>query len=159
MGKSVPFDDRDELWAIMELAVQKSAPKKDKSFRLSGLWKSFYRVQDGFKVFLVDGCWVYNNLSIIFGHGGHGYVHEFIPVDEIWVSTVHNADCESECGLPTHARVVAGTPLSQDEIEATIAHEIFECRAMSKGKDFWTAHNEAESVLARDKRQDTRSEV
>jgi len=86
-----------ETWAEIELDIQKRGNRKDKKFILSGKWKKFVKMQNGFKLFSVDGKWIRDNLSISFNHGGHGLVHEFIPLDEIWVDEYHhNCDCRKE---------------------------------------------------------------
>jgi hypothetical protein len=130
----IPADQRDPLWADIEADVQSRASQKDPQFRLAGPWKKFLRRQDGFKVYAVDGDWVRNNLSIIFGHGGHGYVHEFIPLDEIWIATHHYPDCG--CG-----GVGADQKFSPEYFDSTTLHEITECQEMKKGRSYWQAHN------------------
>ena len=126
-------DKRDKLWADLEIDIQKRGKKKDKRFVLTGKWKKFVRKQDGFKIFAVDGEWVRNNLSVIFGHGGHGYVHEFIPLNEIWVATHHFEGCECR-------NVKKGQKASQQYFDSTTLHEIAEFKEMKKGMSFWKAH-------------------
>jgi hypothetical protein len=130
-------DHRDKLWAKLEADIQARGRKKDSKFRLSGPWKRFVRNQDGFKVYAVDGKWVRNNLSVIFGHGGHGLVHEFIPMDEIWIGTHHyheNPWSECDCGKGKNAKV------SKAYFDSCTAHEIAEHLEMKKGKPYWVAH-------------------
>jgi hypothetical protein len=131
----IPVDERAELWSQLEKKIQDGAGQKDISFRLEGSWKEFLREQEGFRVYLVDGKWVYNNLSVMFSHGGHGLVHEFIPHDEIWISkSHHNCSCKN---------VYPEKPASSKYIESTILHEIFEYKEMKKGPSYWIAHNMA----------------
>lgn len=127
-------DTRDPLWADLEAKIQKRALAKDTKLSLSGDWKRFVRTQDGFKVFAVDGEWIRNNLSVIFGHGGHGYVHEFIPLDEIWVGIHHFDDCGCK-------NVSPDLLVSPQYFESTIVHEIIEFQEMEKGAIYWDAHN------------------
>jgi hypothetical protein len=89
-------DTRILHWIDLESDIASRAKKKDRRFVLSGKWKKFVRKEKRLKIYAVDGEWVRNNLSIIFGHGGHGYVHEFIPLDEIWVATHHFPRCGCE---------------------------------------------------------------
>lgn len=126
-------DDRDKLWTELEIDIQKRGEGKDKKFVLKGKWKKFVRKQDGFSVYAVDGEWVRNNLSIIFGHGGHGYVHEFIPLNEIWVATHHFENCGC-------SNVKNGQKFSQQYFDSTVIHEIAEFKEMEKGLIFWEAH-------------------
>ena len=132
----IPPDNRTFSWAEMEADIQDATYYKDPCFRLAGDWKGFIRTEGFIDVYLVDGSWVNDNLSVIFGHGGHGFVHEFIPRDEVWISDKHHGDCD--CGVPN------GTPLTDAEIEETICHELRERELMLQGKSFWEAHNLAE---------------
>jgi hypothetical protein len=129
----IPKDTRDKFWQKIELAVQKTSKDKDpKANLLPTKYKKFLRVQDGFKVYAVDGNWIYNNLSVIFGHGGHEYVHEFIPRGEIWFATTHH---HCKCKVKPNA------PISQGYFDSGILHEITECKEMAKGTKYWAAHN------------------
>ena len=128
-------DKRKFTWSELEKEIQQRSACKDPSFRLIGPWKKFLRVQDGYSVYEVDNEWINNNISIQFGHGGHGCVHEFIPMDEIWVSKCH-LSCECK-------NAYSGSPMSPKFRDSTILHEIKENKEMKKGEDFWVAHNMA----------------
>lgn len=131
-------DMRDKLWHELELEIQRRENKKDRSFKLCGKWKRFLRIQDGLKVYAVDGKWIRNNLSVIFGHGGHGYVHEFIPKNEIWVSTHHYHESSwSKCGCDVSK---GGQKVSENYFDSTTIHEIAEFKAMRTGKSYWESH-------------------
>jgi len=129
-----PKDPRNKLWGEIERDIAKRAIKKDKKFRLSGKWKKFLRNKRGFKVFVVDGEWARTNLSIMFAHGGHGYVHEFIPHNEIWVDSHHQANCGCK-------NVRSDRKMSVRYRDSTILHEITEFYEMKKGLDYWPAHS------------------
>ncbi|MBU1935060.1 hypothetical protein KKF04_03310, partial [Patescibacteria group bacterium] len=145
----MPKDKRDKLWGKLEADIQSRGNKKDKKFTLKGKWKKFVRMQDGFKVFAVDGTWVRNNLSLIFGHGGHGYVHEFIPLDEIWISTHHYDENKwNNCGCDN---IKKNQKVSKAYFDSTVIHEITEFKEMEKGKSYWTAHQ-----IALDKEREIR---
>lgn len=127
-------DNRPNIsWAELELKIQKSAVKKDGKFILRGRWKKFIRKQDGFKAYLVDGEWVRFNLSVTFEHAGHGLVHEFIPMDEIWVDIKHYEGCPCR-------NVREDRKTSQKCFNSTVIHEITEFREMQKGMPYWPAH-------------------
>lgn len=79
----IPTDTRDQTWRDIEKKVQLDAKNKDKRFVLKGKWKKFVRREQGYKIYSVDGRWIKTNLCVYFNHGGHGLVHEFIPLDEI----------------------------------------------------------------------------
>ena len=114
-------DDRKLTWEKLEATIQSRATKKDNSFILKGPWKKFIKTQAGFDIYSVDNEWVKNNLSVIFGHGGHGYVHEFIPMNEIWILHVNDE-------------------YSQEYFDSCAAHEIKEFLEMKKGMKYWKAH-------------------
>ncbi|MFA5827799.1 MAG: hypothetical protein WC841_00350 [Candidatus Shapirobacteria bacterium] len=136
-----PKNKRNKIWAEFEADIQSRATQKDKKFILSGKWKKFIRFQDGFKVYAVDGTWIRNNISIMFGHGGHGYVHEFIPQNEIWIATHHPGDSPKDlCGCKN---VSDSKKVSQNFFDSTTLHEITEFREMKKGKSFKAAHHTA----------------
>lgn len=126
-------DRRNKLWADFEFDIQNRSQKKDKNFILSGKWKKFFRKEHELEIYLVDGEWIRNNLSIMFGHGGHGFVCEFIPLNEIWISTHHF----EECGC---LNIQKSQKMSNVFIESTIVHEISELKEMQKGKKYWEAH-------------------
>jgi len=100
---------------------------------LTGRWKKFVRKQDGMNVYKVDGDWVRRNLSMIFGHGGHGNVHEFIPHGEIWIAIRHFKNCGCK-------NVRSNQKLSKAYFDSTALHEIAEYKEMSKGMIYWKAH-------------------
>jgi len=98
-------------------------------------WKRFYKKvkvdSDEIKSFLVDGEYVRDELSIEFALGGHHYVYDFIPEDEIWLEpTEHTRD-----------------------IEDNLAHECYERKLMKYDKlTYEEAHSKA-STFERDKRE------
>ena len=133
MKLKIKKDTRNKLWAELESSIQKRGSKKDKRFILTGKWKKFLRKEEGLKIFAVDGEWVRNNLSVIFGHGGHGYVHEFIPLNEIWIATHHCEDC-------VWGNIKKGQKVSRPHFNKTVLHEITEFKKMKKGLPYWRSH-------------------
>ena len=125
-----PPGSRSRLWGKLEAKIQRQAKDKDPDFRLNGDWKRKVRDQDGFKVYEVDADWVRKNLTAMFGTGGHGYVHECIPHDEIWI-----ARCTE-----------TGSKLSKEYRLGCAVHEITEHKLMQAGKSFLSAHRKAEQV-------------
>lgn len=132
---------RNKLWPVLEKDIQTRALHKDPKFILKGKWKKFVRNQGGFKIYAVNGKYIRDNLCVYFGHAGHGLVHEFIPMNEIWVGTHHfheGSSCNSKCGCKLKKK---NQPLSKEFFESTIIHEIFEFKKMKKGASYWQAHN------------------
>ena len=140
--KKYPVDARDKLWKRFEKKIQANAEKKDKDFMLKGKWKKFVRKEKGYKVYSVEAEWVGRNLCVYFGHGGHGLAHEFIPVDEIWVSSHHynndNTPLFEKCPCITKTK---GHKVSKNYFDSTVIHEITECEEMKKGKTYWISHH------------------
>ena len=120
-------DKRQLTWEELEQKIQARAHKKDDNLILKGPWKKFVRKQDGFNVYAVDRKWVKSNLSVIFGHGGHGYVHEFIPMDEIWCNEINDE-------------------ITPEYFDSCAAHEIREFQEMSKGLPYYKAHQIAQQL-------------
>ena len=135
--------DRDKTWTELEREIQNRAKLKDKSFVLSGKWKKFVRKQEGYKIFLVDGSWVRDNLCVYFSHGGHGWVNEFIPKDELWIASHHYSEGKSvlsNCGCKVKNK---NQKVSKNYFDSSVMHEITECNLMKKGMGYWPAHQRA----------------
>lgn len=81
----------------IEREIQERAGKKDPNLKIGGLEKKYVTTFKGFKVFIVDAEWIRNNLDVIFGSGGHGRVHTFIPKDEIWIAKGYNDSYQARC--------------------------------------------------------------
>jgi len=128
---------RYNLLERLEKDIQHRAPTKDRKFVVEGPWKMFVRKQAGLNIYAVDGEWVRSNLSVIYGHGGHGYVHEFIPVDEIWVDINHYRNSNYDCGCSTRYK---GGKVSKYFFNEVVRHEIAEFEAMEDGIPYWKAH-------------------
>jgi hypothetical protein len=126
-------DDREPHWKEIEKQVQSRALAKDKNFKLSGEWKKFIRKDGALTIYKVDSEWVRSNLSVHWAHGGHGFVYEFIPMDEIWVGDTHPAGCECQ-------RLNQKREISQRYFESTVIHEIVELGHMRSGMIYWEAH-------------------
>jgi hypothetical protein len=126
-------DNREKYWKIEEAIIQKQVKKKDEKFVLSGPWKKFIKSQHGLKIYSVDGEWMRYNIMWWWGHGGHGYVCEYIPLDEIWISDTHPEKCKCK-------NVKKNRELSQRYFESTLYHESLERNLMEKGIIYWKAH-------------------
>ena len=72
----------------IDSAVRSRWNLKDKKLDITGLPKELIGKKDGFKIYEVDGEWIKNNIDVGFGTGGHGLVHSYIPLDEVWVYPV-----------------------------------------------------------------------
>ena len=133
-------DNRSGLWAVLEKEIQSRSGNKDESLRLSGDWKRFMEKRSGYSIYSVDGRWVRNNLCAYFGHGGHGLVHDFIPLDEIWVSSHHYDEGDSKIAYCSCMGKRSNQRVSKKFFESTLVHELAECEEMKKGIPYWEAH-------------------
>jgi len=100
--------------------------------------KIFLREQEGLKLYLVDGEQVRKD-KIMFVSGGHGYVYDWIPKDEVWID-------DNQKDKPA-------------DMEATIKHELFEIGKMrDEGLDYESAHelaNKMEKKVRQEAKLDT----
>lgn len=109
----------------VEAAIASRWWRKDSALEIIGIPKR--KVSDilGYRVYEVDGEWIRDNLDTTFGTGGHGLVHTFIPLDEVWIDPIK----ESSASL--------------------IFHEILECKFMlGEGMSYWDAHQKALKLQA-----------
>lgn len=136
MNNDIPKDNRRFSWRGLEATIQRVATQKDPHLSFRGKWKKYVKTQDDLKIYAVDGDWVRANLSVIFGHGGHGFVHEFIPMSEVWVATHHFKGCGCR-------GVRKDLQMSWRCFKSTTLHEIREFQEMKKGKIYWSAHQTA----------------
>lgn len=87
LKKSKPYELPLKGWDVDDLdkSVLSRWHLKDPKVEIGGLTKDFLGEKEGFRVYQVDSEWIRNNLDAGFGTGGHGLVHSYIPMDEIWV--------------------------------------------------------------------------
>lgn len=84
-----------------------------------------HTMDDGLKIFLVDGNAVRNQFNPDFTKGGHGLAYKFIPKDEIWIENV-------------------GGP---QEMKDILAHELYEHLEIDGlGAEYQKAHGDATQV-------------
>ncbi len=126
-------DDREPFWAEIERIIQLRAPKKDKEFKPTGSWKKFVRENEGIKIYRVDSEWIRNNLLASWNHGGHGYVCEFIPIDEVWIGNTHPTNCKCK-GVNNERQI------SERYFESAVIHETTERELMVEDMVYWQAH-------------------
>ena len=79
------------------------------------LWKA---LPSGLHVWFVDGRLVRSCYDIEFTEGGHDYVYEFVPMNEIWIDD----------------------DIHEDERGFVLFHELHERNLMAKGMDYDSAH-------------------
>ena len=102
----------------MDSAVRSRWHLKDKKLNIEGLEKKFISEKDGFRVYEVDCEWIRNNIDVSFGTGGHGLVHSYIPMDEIWIDPV----VENKWSLALH-EIVEFNLMKEKEMKYKEAHK------------------------------------
>lgn len=121
--------DIDEI----DASVRSRWNLKDPDLKIEGMKKEFVGEKEGFRIYEIDSEWIRNNIDVGFGTGGHGLVHSYIPMDEIWVDSAK----ETKTSL--------------------ILHELLEFRIMKeKGWEYKKAHEKVnkltEGLNLKDKR-------
>jgi len=76
------------------------------------------------KVWIVSGEIVRDLFFIDFTEGGHGYVYDFVPKDEVWIDD----------------------DIDLDEIKFILLHELHERALMSKGMKYDQAHKSSSKI-------------
>lgn len=108
-GRNTKFKD-------IERNIQQRANRKDPALEIKGLEKESLGTVSGFSVYRVDSEWIRNNLDPIFGCGGHGYVHSYIPMDEIWVDDKGRKETWGQIAIheiAEHLKMKNGVPFHQ----------------------------------------------
>jgi len=58
------------------------------------VWKkfspAFTKMANGIKTYIVDGDFIRSNINVDYVEGGHGYVYDYVPKDEIWVEEMED---------------------------------------------------------------------
>ncbi len=106
-----------------ELSERKKATKDKKQKPLH--IKLIGKTKDNLNIFLIDGNQVRTIYDIEFTEGGHDFVYNYVPKNEVWIDN----------------------DLSQSERKYVILHELFE-RSLMKNKkmSYNNAHNKASEI-------------
>lgn len=81
-------DTRRVTVSDIEDAVRSRWHRKDPKLEIKGLNKKDIGKRENFDIFTIDCEWIRDNLDVTFGTGGHGLVHSFVPMNEIWIDPV-----------------------------------------------------------------------
>ncbi len=131
MAKGVSYDKALEAADKAELAERKKSGDLKK---LTGdgdlpdprkvhvrLWK---KLESPVSVWIVDGRLVRSVFDVDFTEGGHDYVYEFVPTNEVWIDN----------------------DLAEIERPYVLLHELHERNLMAKGWDYNRAHEESSRI-------------
>jgi hypothetical protein len=100
---------------------------KKRNGKTKNIYIELYQKMDDINIFIVNGKTVRDLYYAGFTGGGHGYVYNWIPKNEIWIDA----------------------NLNTKDIEPTIVHELYERNIMKKGIDYEIAHTLALDVEKR----------
>jgi hypothetical protein len=85
------------------------------------LWK---KLESGLSVWIVNGRLVRSVFDIDFTEGGHDYVYEFVPLNEVWIDDA----------------------IEENERGYILLHELHERNRMSRGWPYSKAHDESSHI-------------
>jgi len=131
MEKGVPYDDALQQADKIEMLERKKAGDVKKMTRGGNLpdpkkvhvrlWK---KIESGVNVWIVDGRLVRSVFDIDFTEGGHDYVYEFVPENEVWIDN----------------------DLEELERPYVLLHELHERNLMAKGWTYSEAHEDSSKI-------------
>jgi hypothetical protein len=131
MAKGVPYDDALEAADKIEMNERKKAGDVRKLTRGKNLpdgskvhvrlWK---KLESELSVWIVDGRLVRSVFDDDFTEGGHDYVYEFVPQNEVWIDN----------------------DLEEVERPYVLLHELHERNLMAKGWPYSKAHEDSSKI-------------
>jgi len=131
MEKGLPYDQALDAADRVERAERKKAGYAKKIIRSGNLpdasqvhirlWK---KLEISVSVWIVNGSLVRSIFDIDFTEGGHDYVYEFVPLNEVWI----DGDVE------------------EAERPFVLVHELHERNLMAQGWDYDRAHADASRI-------------
>jgi hypothetical protein len=102
-------------------ALRRGGNPPDPSRVHERLWK---KLTSGVSVWVVHGRLVRSLFDIDFTEGGHDYVYEFVPQDEVWIDD----------------------DLEEIERPYVLLHELHERNLMAQGRDYPSAHSDSSRI-------------
>ncbi len=131
MVKGVPYDDALEAADKKEMSERKKSGDVRKLMHGKSfpdpqkvhirLWK---KLESGVSVWIVDGRLVRSGFDNDYTEGGHDYVYEFVPKDEVWIDN----------------------DLEEAERPYVLLHELHERNLMANGSAYSPAHEESSTL-------------
>jgi len=131
MEKGVSFDDALEAADKKEMSERKKAGDVEKLIKGGNLpdpeklyvrlWK---KLGNGISVWIIDGRLVRSVFDVDFTEGGHDYVYEFVPENEVWIDN----------------------DLEEAERPYILLHELHERNLMAKGWTYDQAHEDSSKI-------------
>lgn len=109
------------------LRLDKESERKNNYKFDNKLPKQFLKNYKNYKIYIVDGNYIRNNIDIDFVGGGNPSRYQYVPKGELWVEKLSDGN--------------------KNDIDAFIEHEYVECERMkNKGESYDVAHEKASEV-------------
>jgi hypothetical protein len=131
MSEGMPYDDALETADKVEMSeriksgdmrlLTKGSDLPDPEKVHERLWK---KLDSGISVWIVNGRLVRSGFDVDFTEGGHDYVYEFIPENEVWIDN----------------------DLNEEERPYVLLHELHERNLMAKGWTYEKAHEDSSKI-------------
>jgi hypothetical protein len=131
MARGIPYDDALDAADKAELAERKKAGDVRRMTKGGSLpdpkqvhirlWK---KLETEVSVWIVDGRLVRSVFDVDYTEGGHDYVYEFVPENEVWIDN----------------------DLEEAERPYVLLHELHERNLMAKGWNYSDAHEDSSKV-------------
>ncbi len=131
MERGVSYDSALEAADLQEMIERKQSGDLLKVLKKDGLpdpekvhlrlWK---KLESGLSVWIVDGRLVRSAFDVDFTEGGHEFVYEFVPHNEVWIDN----------------------DLQEAERPFVLFHELHERNLMMEGWEYSRAHQDASAL-------------
>ena len=115
----VERSERNKLKVSKDLRTNKIRPHNSKIHI-----RIYKELPNNIIVWIVDGRVVRNTLDIDFTEGGHEYVYDYVPKNEVWIDN----------------------DLKLHEIDYVLLHELYERNLMKEGMSYNKAHQRASKI-------------
>ena len=115
----IELSERKKSGDVRKLTKGKNLPDAEKVH--VRLWK---KLETPVSVWIIDGRLVRSVFDVDFTEGGHDYVYEFVPQNEVWIDN----------------------DLEEVERPYVLLHELHERNLMAKGWDYDRAHEDSSKI-------------
>jgi hypothetical protein len=115
----IELAERRKSGDVRKLTKGKNLPDAEKVH--VRLWK---KLETPVSVWIIDGRLVRSVFDVDFTEGGHDYVYEFVPQNEVWIDN----------------------DLEEVERPYVLLHELHERNLMAKGWDYDRAHEDSSKI-------------
>jgi hypothetical protein len=123
---------RNLLTFLLFLSIFSSCGEKKWEKAAKSVYRAYFGEKNGYKVWIVDGAKIREEIFNEFIYGGNPQRYPFVPEGEIWIDN----------------------SISAEEYSTTLSHEINECNLMAKfGMTYFDAHDSSLMVELKMRRE------